>query len=118
MNLNDLIQSDAAAILQDDAMGRAQAIAFTSPAGVTESVLGWVNARGASFDPGTGQIVPGSSVEVTVFLDSLTAMPDDGWRVVVTRAGAAWITGYVDGEGLVDRTIGRVSFNLRGVQYG
>ena len=117
MNLNELIAADCLALLTDSANGRADSIAFTSPLGVVYSVLGWINAMGIKIDPGTGQAVPGSSVEVTVALASLTAMPDNKWRVVVTRDGAPWISGYVDGEGLVDRTIGRVSFVLRGVSY-
>lgn len=117
MTLNELIQADALAIVEDTDTGRADTIVFTAPDGSEQTLSGLYNAIGVEIDPGTGLQVPGTTAEVTVGIGSLSTIPIEGWKVEVYRGGSVICTGYVIGDGMPDRTRGIVTYHLRGASY-
>ena len=118
MSLNELAEADNEMLVEDDVLGFADTIIFTDPAGPVYTVKGIYASVGTDIDPATGATVIGTRASVTARISSLSgAIPDDKWQVEVKRAGVTLCTGFVNGEGIADRSAGRVTCLLRDVSY-
>ena len=118
MSLNELAEADNEMLVEDDVLGFADAITLTAPSATVYQVNGIYASVGTDIDPQTGATVIGTRASVTLRLSSLSgAVPSDAWRVDVRRAGTLLCTGYVNGDGIVDRSAGRVTCLVRGVVY-
>lgn len=73
MSLRDLALLDVGHILRDSVGGAGQALTLISPEGVETPLTGFTGDISRAFDPGTGMVVKGRTVHVTIPIADLPA---------------------------------------------
>lgn len=122
MNLRELAEQDAFAIMTDSATGFGWPITITDPDGLSGSFTGFSADIAQAIDPDTGQVVSGRLATVAVTQRELNDKGMGHPNGVASKASRPWVVQFQDlfgqaysfkvSEANPDRTIGAVVLQL------